>query len=47
MDPEDSHTEWNKSKIEREISSINAYIWNLEKNGRDELTCKAEIETQA
>ena len=31
MDPEDSHTEWNKSQIEREISSINAYIWNLEK----------------
>ena len=31
MDPEDSHTEWNKSETEREISSINVHIGNLEK----------------
>ena len=25
------HTEWNKSEIERQISYINTYIWNLER----------------
>ena len=27
----DRHTEWSKSKIEKQISYINAYMWNLEK----------------
>ena len=34
-----------KSKREKQISYINAYIWNLE-NGIDDLICKAKIETQ-
>ena len=25
------HTEWSKSEREKQISSINAYMWNLEK----------------
>ena len=27
----DCHTEWSKSESERQISHINAYMWNLEK----------------
>ena len=27
----DCHTEWNKSEREKQISYINAYMWNLEK----------------
>ena len=27
----DCHTEWSKSKSEKQISYINAYMWNLEK----------------
>ena len=34
-----------KSEGEKQISYINAYMWNLE-NGTDEPVCKAEIETQ-
>ena len=34
-----------KSEREKQISYINAYMWNLE-NGTGELVCKAEIETQ-
>ena len=30
---------------EEQISSINTYLWNLKKNGTDDLICKAEIET--
>ena len=29
--PRDCHTQWSKSEGEKQISSINAYIWNLEK----------------
>ena len=29
--PRDCHTEWNKSEREKQISYINAYMWNLEK----------------
>ena len=29
--PRDCHTEWNKSEEEKQISYINAYLWNLEK----------------
>ena len=39
----DCHTEWSKS--EKQISYINAYMWNLE-NGTDEPVCRAEIETR-
>ena len=27
----DCHTEWSKSEREKQISYINAYMWNLEK----------------
>ena len=30
-EPRGCHTEWSKSEIEKQISYINAYIWNLEK----------------
>ena len=42
--PRDCHTEWNRSEREKQIY-INTYLWNLEKNGIDELTCKAKIGT--
>ena len=29
--PRDCHTEWTKSEREKQISYINAYMWNLEK----------------
>ena len=29
-EPRGCHTEWSKSEIEKQISYINAYIWNLE-----------------
>ena len=29
--PRDCHTEWSKSEREKQISHINAYMWNLEK----------------
>ena len=41
----DCHKEWSKSEREKQISYINAYMWNLE-NGTDELVSRAEIETQ-
>ena len=41
----DCHTECSKSEREKQISYINAYMWNPE-NGTDELVCRAETETQ-
>ena len=29
--PRDCHTEWSKSEREKQISYVNAYMWNLEK----------------
>ena len=29
--PRDCHTEWSKLEREKQISNINAYMWNLEK----------------
>ena len=29
--PRDCHTQWSKSEREKQISYINAYMWNLEK----------------
>ena len=29
--PRDCHTDWSKSEREKQISYINAYMWNLEK----------------
>ena len=29
--PRDCHTEWSKPEREKQISYINAYMWNLEK----------------
>ena len=29
--PRDCHSEWSKSEKEKQISYINAYVWNLEK----------------
>ena len=43
----DCPTEWSKSEREKQISYINAYMWNLKKkNGTDGHSWKAEIETQ-
>ena len=30
-EPRNCHTEWSKSEREKQISYINAYMWNLEK----------------
>ena len=35
-----------ESKSEKPIWFINPYMWNLEKNGTDDLVCTAEIETK-
>ena len=40
------YTEWNKSEREKQMSYINAYMWNLKKIDIDALIYKAEIETQ-
>ena len=32
--PRDCHTEWSKSEREKQISYINAYMWNLENSYR-------------
>ena len=29
--PRDCHTEWSKSEREKQISYVNAYMWNLKK----------------
>ena len=29
--PRDCHTEWSKSEREKQVTYINAYMWNLEK----------------
>ena len=42
--PREYYALWNKSDRERQISHINACMWNLE-NGTDEPVCRAEIET--
>ena len=42
--PKDCHVE--RLEREKQVSYINTYMWNLEKNGTDEPICKAEIETQ-
>ena len=44
--PRDCHTEWSKSDRERQISYDIAYMWNLKKNGTNELIYKIEIESQ-
>ena len=38
--PRDCHTEWSKSDREEQISYDIAYIWNLKKNGTNELIYK-------
>ena len=42
----DCHTEWSKPEREKQISYNNAYMWNLKTTGIDDLTYKADIETQ-
>ena len=44
-EPRAYYTEWSKSEREKQISSINTYIWN-EKDGTDEPICRAAMETQ-
>ena len=39
------HTGWSKSEREKQISDINAYIWDLERH-TDEPICKAAVEKQ-
>ena len=39
------YIEWSKSKRKREVSYINAYMWNLE-NGANEPIFRVRIETQ-
>ena len=42
--PRVCHTEWSEPEREKQISYINAYMWNL-KNRTDEPICRAGIET--
>ena len=44
--PRDCHAEWSRSEREKQISCINAYMWNLKKNGTNKLIYKTEIEPQ-
>ena len=41
----DCYTEWSKSKREKQISYINAYMCNIEKWYRQPI-CKAEIDNR-
>ena len=36
-------TEWSKSEGEKQISYIDAYVWNLKKNGTEEPICRTGI----
>ena len=40
--PIDCHTKWSKSDREGEILYDIPYMWNLKRNGTNELTYKAE-----
>ena len=42
----DCHTELSKSEREKQISYINTYMRNLKKNGIDEPSSRAGIQTQ-
>ena len=42
----DCHSEWSKSDRDRQISYNIAYMWNLTKEGIDELIYKTRIELQ-
>ena len=44
--PRDCDTEWSKSDRERQISYDIAYMWNVKKNGTNELIFKTEIDSQ-
>ena len=44
-EPRACYTEWSKSEREKQISYINAYIWNL-KNGTNEPICREGMEMQ-
>ena len=46
MDLRDSHQS-EVSEREKQTLYINAYMWNLKKTGREDLTYKVEIETRA
>ena len=43
-EPRAYYTEWRKSEREKQISYINAYIWNLD--GTDEPICRRAMESQ-
>ena len=45
--PRDDHTKWSKSDRERQIPYDITYLWNLKKNGTNELIYKTEIDSQA
>ena len=45
VEPRACYTEGSKSEREKQISYINAYIWNLE-NGTEELIFRAATEMQ-
>ena len=44
--PRDCHTEWEVSQKEKNKYRILTHICGTQKNGTDELVCRAEIETQ-
>ena len=47
----DCHTEWSKSEREKQISYINAYMWNLEKwyrwTGLEGRNCDTDVENKS
>ena len=45
-EPGAHYTEWSKSEKEKQILYNNAYIYGIEKDGTDEIICRATIETQ-
>ena len=40
--PRVCQTEWSKSEREKQISYINTYVWNLNKNGTDKAICRVK-----
>ena len=45
--PRECHTEWSKSDREGEILYNISYMWNLKRNDTNELTYKAEEDSQS
>ena len=44
-EPRAYYTEWNKSEREKQISHMILHIYGMQKDGTDEIICRAAMET--